>query len=62
MFTYVLRPSKLIVSGKKEAFPEKYPLYDLDEEDVQWLKALNNSRKNRGKYGYDIMNVQPCNC
>ena len=36
--------------GKKENMAQKSPLYDLVDEDVGWLKALNKSRKNQGKH------------
>ncbi|CAB4030164.1 Jade-3, partial, partial [Paramuricea clavata] len=41
-------PYKLVNYGKKkENMAQKSPLYDLDDEDVEWLKALNKSRKNQ---------------
>ena len=38
--------------------PQKDPVYDLDNEDVEWLKALNNSRKNRGKHMHRLYSFQ----
>jgi hypothetical protein len=50
-FFFIYRPYKLIKCTKRKAnVPQKDPVYDLDNEDVEWLKALNNSRKNLGKH------------
>ena len=34
---------------------QKSPLYDLDDEDVEWLKALNKSRKNQGEHTKEFL-------
>ena len=52
-------PYKLVKCAKKKAnVPQKVPLYDLDDEDVEWLNALNKSRKNRGLEMVDELLVE----
>jgi hypothetical protein len=40
---------------------QKSPLYDLDDEDVEWLKALNKSRKNQGEEQKQELLGEKCN-